>query len=389
MQNSDKNTSPCQHSQRSDHIISFQAFCEGLPTSHTSESLSDSSYSHSQYLCESVLEPDSKIVGQTDAFSPKHPLRRLDGNIRNFCDRSGSSEENEIPFRLIHNNNQIHRGLNATHHFGSLARSQASTSEGLNNRSVFENSENRNPAHYTPKPSLSEIMGDTYCVDFSVKELPMTPPFSIYKNGKNPGINYMQPETLVTLMNASSGIQVILLDCRYKYEYNGGHIKGAKSVTSRKDLKNILFTFDDMEERRAALDFISQVNNNPEENDEDGSIKEKRIPIIVFYCESSMKRGPRGCRVFRDLDRELDTNVCPSPYYPYVYVLKGGYKEFHAQYPEYCGGYVETLDIKYNSERYQAKEEEKTAWEAKVEFDVNNPETFALKRLNKKKISWV
>jgi len=378
MQNSDKNTSLSHHFQRSDFIPSFQAFCEGLATNHTSESLSDSSYSHSQYLTESLLEPDSKIVGQTDAFSPKIPLRRLDGNLRNFSDRSISSEENEIPFRPIHNN-QIYRRVSTLPYVGSLQRSQASTSEGLNSRSVFENTENRNPTESTYKPSLSESMGDIYSFAFDVKELPMIPPISIYENRKNPDIPFIQPLTLVSLMNAAPGIQVILLDCRYRYEYNGGHIQGAHSITSRKDLRDTLFTLDCMEERRAALDFISKVKNNPEEE----LVKKKeKIPIIVFYCESSVKRGPRGCRVFRDLDRDLDIN---SPYYPFVYVLRGGYKEFHAQYPEYCGGYVETLDIQYNSERYKAKAEEKTAWEAKVEFDVNDPSTFGLKRLNKRR----
>jgi len=54
-------------------------------------------------------------------------------------------------------------------------------------------------------------------------------------------------------------------------------------------------------------------------------------PIIIFHCEFSQKRGPRALRALRSLDRQL--NVWPNLYYPEVYLLEDGYKNFNSQFP--------------------------------------------------------
>ncbi|XP_023387756.1 M-phase inducer phosphatase 3 isoform X12 [Pteropus vampyrus] len=59
---------------------------------------------------------------------------------------------------------------------------------------------------------------------------------------------------------------------------------------------------------------------------------QKRI-IIVFYCEFS-ERGPRMCRSLREEDRAL--NQYPALYYPELYILKGGYRDFFPEYKELC-----------------------------------------------------
>ncbi|XP_028355370.1 M-phase inducer phosphatase 2 isoform X2 [Physeter macrocephalus] len=60
---------------------------------------------------------------------------------------------------------------------------------------------------------------------------------------------------------------------------------------------------------------------------------DKRI-ILVFHCEFSSERGPRMCRFIRERDRA--SNDYPSLYYPEMYILKGGYKEFFPQHPTFC-----------------------------------------------------
>ncbi|XP_024896517.1 M-phase inducer phosphatase 3 isoform X13 [Pteropus alecto] len=60
---------------------------------------------------------------------------------------------------------------------------------------------------------------------------------------------------------------------------------------------------------------------------------QKRI-IIVFYCEFSSERGPRMCRSLREEDRAL--NQYPALYYPELYILKGGYRDFFPEYKELC-----------------------------------------------------
>ncbi|XP_070276075.1 M-phase inducer phosphatase 2 isoform X2 [Myotis yumanensis] len=60
---------------------------------------------------------------------------------------------------------------------------------------------------------------------------------------------------------------------------------------------------------------------------------DKRI-ILIFHCEFSSERGPRMCRFIRERDRTI--NDYPSLYYPEMYILKGGYKEFFPQHPTFC-----------------------------------------------------
>ncbi|KAE8615005.1 hypothetical protein XENTR_v10008377 [Xenopus tropicalis] len=63
------------------------------------------------------------------------------------------------------------------------------------------------------------------------------------------------------------------------------------------------------------------------------SVAQKRL-IIVFHCEFSSERGPKMCRFLREEDRAR--NEYPGLYYPELYLLKGGYKDFFPEYKELC-----------------------------------------------------
>ena len=66
--------------------------------------------------------------------------------------------------------------------------------------------------------------------------------------------------------------QCIVVDCRYPYEYNGGHIKGAKNIYSQEAI------LQEFLRNKSELPTISQNT-------------EKR-QILVFHCEFSSERGP-------------------------------------------------------------------------------------------------
>lgn len=55
------------------------------------------------------------------------------------------------------------------------------------------------------------------------------------------------------------------------------------------------------------------------------SCSDKRV-VIIFHCEFSSERGPRMCRFVRERDRAM--NEYPRLYYPELYILKDGYKDF-------------------------------------------------------------
>ncbi|XP_036607660.1 M-phase inducer phosphatase 2 [Trichosurus vulpecula] len=131
-------------------------------------------------------------------------------------------------------------------------------------------------------------------------------------DGRHQDLKYISPETMVAVLTGKfSNIveKCVILDCRYPYEFEGGHIKGAVNLPLEQDAENFLL-----------LDPIL-----PSED--------KRI-ILIFHCEFSSERGPRMCRFIRERDRAA--NDYPNLYYPEMYILKGGYKDFFPQYPTFC-----------------------------------------------------
>ncbi|XP_053892916.1 M-phase inducer phosphatase 3 isoform X2 [Malaclemys terrapin pileata] len=101
-----------------------------------------------------------------------------------------------------------------------------------------------------------------------------------------------------------------IIDCRYPYEYRGGHIKGALNFHRQEEV----------------FEFLLKKPLFP-------STPQKRI-VLVFHCEFSSERGPKMCRYLRAEDRAM--NEYPALHYPELYVLKGGYKEFFPEYKELC-----------------------------------------------------
>uniref|UniRef100_A0A8C8WE82 M-phase inducer phosphatase n=1 Tax=Panthera leo TaxID=9689 RepID=A0A8C8WE82_PANLE len=132
-------------------------------------------------------------------------------------------------------------------------------------------------------------------------------------DGKHQDLKYISPETMAALLAGKfSNIveRFVIVDCRYPYEYEGGHIKTAVNLPLERDAET----------------FLLQSPITPCNLD-------KRI-ILIFHCEFSSERGPRMCRFIRERDRAA--NDYPSLYYPEMYILKGGYKEFFPQHPTFC-----------------------------------------------------
>ncbi|CAO2593640.1 M-phase inducer phosphatase 3 [Lemmus lemmus] len=132
-------------------------------------------------------------------------------------------------------------------------------------------------------------------------------------SGKHQDLKYVTPDTVADLLSGKfQGLieKFYIIDCRYPYEYLGGHILGALNLYSQKELHEFFL-------KKPIVPLDGQ----------------KRI-IIVFLCEFSSERGPRMCRSLREKDRAL--NQYPALYYPELYILKGGYRDFFPEYMELC-----------------------------------------------------
>jgi len=115
--------------------------------------------------------------------------------------------------------------------------------------------------------------------------------------------------------------KIIIADCRFEYEYNGGHIKGALNFPKEEDVDKFFMKDTSFHHYGEKL-------------------------CIVFHCEFSSHRGPKSYKKVRSADRKLNEPNYPDLSYPEMYLLEGGYKQFFKDYPGLCEpqGYVEMKD---------------------------------------------
>lgn len=112
-------------------------------------------------------------------------------------------------------------------------------------------------------------------------------------------------------------LQVLIVDCRYPYEYHGGHLPGAINVCTMDEIEQRLF-------------------EKPESNC-------FAPTVIIFHCEFSSERAPRMALHVRNRDRMVNAHKYPFLLYPQLYILEGGYRAFFLQFPQHCdppGHYV-------------------------------------------------
>lgn len=139
------------------------------------------------------------------------------------------------------------------------------------------------------------------------------------KESENLSFYHITPDELAKIINnedeySDPNIELILIDCRFDYEYNQGHIKNARSVNCEGEIES----------------YFKRINEN-----QDSSFNNT---IIVFYCEFSKNRGPQMASVFRNIDRSLNYQRYPFLYYENVLILRGGFQNFYQQHPELCEG---------------------------------------------------
>ena len=100
----------------------------------------------------------------------------------------------------------------------------------------------------------------------------------------------------------------VVIDCRFEYEYEGGHIDGAININSKETLEKVLISPASSTERT----------------------------LLVFHCEYSAHRGPRMAMHLRSIDRQVNMNRYPMLHYPDIVILAGGYSHFFAEHDSRC-----------------------------------------------------
>ncbi|XP_072743319.1 uncharacterized protein [Anoplolepis gracilipes] len=108
-----------------------------------------------------------------------------------------------------------------------------------------------------------------------------------------------------------------IIDCRYPYEYEGGHIAGAVNLYDKGLIAQVLFD--------PVTSTVPRIQTDVEKRD-----------ILIFHCEFSWERGPNLSRLLRRMDRDFNEERYPTLFYPEIYLLQGGYEKFYGEQKEFC-----------------------------------------------------
>ncbi|XP_052778617.1 cdc25-like protein phosphatase twine [Mya arenaria] len=132
--------------------------------------------------------------------------------------------------------------------------------------------------------------------------------------GKHKDLKAISPDAMDAVLRGCYDDEIgrmTVIDCRYPYEFEGGHIRGAVNLFTRDMVRDFL---------------LSHMNDDATSGRH----------VLVFHCEFSSERGPKMYRHLRSEDRGLHTDVYPRLAFPEVYLLEGGYKAFFHKHMVQC-----------------------------------------------------
>lgn len=182
---------------------------------------------------------------------------------------------------------------------------------------------------------------------------------------RNDRFKRIDATTLVKLIDGdfSDSIESFtIIDCRYPYEYIGGHIVNSLNIHNQNDLVKLFIdktpdvtahhnthhnTY--VQNRHQSQNHFINHDHNSANNSQSQTLLATPLTtttttttttavtkrhIIIFHCEFSSERGPRLMRLLREKDRQI--NKYPELIHPELYLLEGGYRDFFKRYKEYC-----------------------------------------------------
>ena len=160
--------------------------------------------------------------------------------------------------------------------------------------------------------------------------------------GKQPNLASISGDTLVKVLQGEFDHFLesrLIVDCRYPYEFEGGHIKEAVNLWTKEMCHKKFFPAQPVQSR-----------------------SEAKPQIIIFHCEFSSHRAPKMYKFIRETDRRVNGEQYPKLDYPEIYLLHAGYREFFKLFSDFCfpRNYIEMNDEKYKEDMKKCRIKSKT-----------------------------
>jgi len=124
------------------------------------------------------------------------------------------------------------------------------------------------------------------------------------------GGDMVSPQTVKRLLAGEfrhKYTRYFIIDCRFAFEYDGGHIRSAINLYTPDAVRSLLFS-------------------RPPAHGE--------VVLVLFHCEFSKNRAPKMYSFVRSCDRNM--NQWPRLHYPHMYIIHKGYKNVFHTVPDVC-----------------------------------------------------
>jgi len=151
-------------------------------------------------------------------------------------------------------------------------------------------------------------------------------------------------EKLISDLTQSTQVSTpyVIVDTRYGYEYDGGHLKGAYHLSTKEEIDQLILNHQKF-----------------------GS--DHRTVSYIFHCEKSVCRGPRAAQYFTDSCREKNIKNCKA------LVMTGGYGKFYRSMQNKFGilpntaqplGFIKERQKGYYAKRGECRSAVQQSWKA-------------------------
>jgi rhodanese-related sulfurtransferase len=172
--------------------------------------------------------------------------------------------------------------------------------------------------NFDAQPSLSPLM--------DIDQEPVLKLPNFVSEHEPDGLPRITQETLLDVLNdkyREHYDHVKIIDCRFEYEYEGGHIQGALNFNDKQLLTHELF-----------------------------DTPNAASTLLIFHCEYSVHRAPLTAKHIRGEDRTVNAASYPALTYPEMYILDGGYSKFFQNHRSKCfpQNYVEMNDQRHEQD---------------------------------------
>ncbi|RLV93818.1 M-phase inducer phosphatase [Spathaspora sp. JA1] len=277
-------------------------------------------------------EEEDEEIGVSSPLFRRQPFKNLSNLVipvkKSFSTstKSFTRSINELSKQFLHNNTKHH-----IEHKDVLEHEQQEESTEEDQDDTFETITSPTPVQPTVRRfhSMCQTSKEFESFQFQSDNSHLKYTNIVTTTSDTDSLPRIDAEQLYHILHGehkSAFDECIIIDCRFDYEFEGGHIIGATNLSTKQELEN-RFIF------------------NPDASQSD--IKR----LVVFHCEFSVFRGPIMARHLRKCDRMANSHLYPYLTYPDIVVLEQGYKTFFMKYPYLCDpqDYVEMKDLNHES----------------------------------------